>query len=177
MPVLGIKLGRELHRALDVREQHRHLLTLAFERGLRLQNFVGEVLRGVSARRSVRRRGRLRRHGGCHRARPAFVAELRAGTQFAPAARADTTERCRTFLAKFCASAIRVLAGRTFHAGIPTSCGQRTLAVLVASLSLGVVLHTGQTIKVRILCPKRRVVSVRGCKRYAVSQRDPVQQR
>ena len=32
MPLLGIELGRKLHRALDIGEEHRDLFALAFER-------------------------------------------------------------------------------------------------------------------------------------------------
>ena len=35
VPLLGIDLLGELHRALHVGEEHRHLLPLAFEGGLR----------------------------------------------------------------------------------------------------------------------------------------------
>ncbi len=33
VPVLGVDLLGEIHRALHVGEEHRHLLALAFERG------------------------------------------------------------------------------------------------------------------------------------------------
>ena len=49
MPALWIKLSRELHRALNVREQYGDLFPLAFERGFGLQDFVRQVLRGVGA--------------------------------------------------------------------------------------------------------------------------------
>jgi hypothetical protein len=44
VPLLRVELLGQLHRARHVGEQHRHLLALAFERGLRLQNFLGEML-------------------------------------------------------------------------------------------------------------------------------------
>jgi hypothetical protein len=45
------------------------------------------------------------------------------------------------------------------------------------SLTLGVVLDSRQTIEVRILRPKRRAMSLRGCEHYAVCHRYPVQDR
>ena len=48
---------------------------------------------------------------------------------------------------------------------------QRTL------LTLGVVLDSRQTIKVRILRPKRRAMSLRGREHHAVRHRHPVQDR
>ena len=45
--LLWVPIGQELHRALEVGEQHRDLLALAFEGGLRGEDLLGEVLRGV----------------------------------------------------------------------------------------------------------------------------------
>ena len=45
--LLGVAVGEQLHRTLEVGEEHRHLLTLTFERRPRQQDAVGEVLRGV----------------------------------------------------------------------------------------------------------------------------------
>ena len=45
--LLGIAVGEQLHRALEVGEEHGDLLALAFERGLRGEDLLGEVLRGV----------------------------------------------------------------------------------------------------------------------------------
>jgi hypothetical protein len=42
--LLGIAVGEQLHRALEVGEEDRHLLALALERGLRRQDFLGEML-------------------------------------------------------------------------------------------------------------------------------------
>ena len=58
---LGVAVGQELHRALEVGEQHGDLLALAFEGGLRGQDLLGEVLRGVALRcAESRARRRLR---------------------------------------------------------------------------------------------------------------------
>src|SRR5262249_46379453 len=43
MPLFGIKLLGQLHRALHIGEQYGDLFALAFKRGLRLQDFLGEV--------------------------------------------------------------------------------------------------------------------------------------
>jgi len=50
MPLLWVELGGELRRSLDVDEQHRHLLSLAFEGAARREDLLGEVLRGVGTR-------------------------------------------------------------------------------------------------------------------------------
>ena len=50
VPLLGIELLGELHRALHVGEEHRHLLALALEGTARCEDLLGEVLRGVRAR-------------------------------------------------------------------------------------------------------------------------------
>ena len=48
--LLGIAVGEQLHRALQVGEEHGDLLALALERGLRGEDLLGEVLRGVGLR-------------------------------------------------------------------------------------------------------------------------------
>ena len=50
VPLLGIELLGEFERPLHVREQDRHVLALAFEHRLRLQDLVGEVLGRVGTR-------------------------------------------------------------------------------------------------------------------------------
>jgi hypothetical protein len=45
--IFGIAVGEQLHRALQVREQDGDLFALAFERGLRGQDLLGQVLGGV----------------------------------------------------------------------------------------------------------------------------------
>jgi len=42
--LLGIALGDQFHRAFQVREQHRNLLALSFERGARGENFFRKML-------------------------------------------------------------------------------------------------------------------------------------
>jgi hypothetical protein len=45
-----IAIGEQLHRALQIREQHRDLLALAFEGGLGSEDLLGEVLGRVGIR-------------------------------------------------------------------------------------------------------------------------------
>jgi hypothetical protein len=42
--LLGVTIGEQFHRALEVCEEDRDLLALAFERGLRREDLLGEVL-------------------------------------------------------------------------------------------------------------------------------------
>jgi hypothetical protein len=45
--LLGITVGEEFHRALEVGEQHSDLLALTFQRALGGEDLLGEVLRRV----------------------------------------------------------------------------------------------------------------------------------
>ena len=45
--LLGVAVGQQLHRALEVGEQHGDLLALALEGALRGEDLLGEVLGGV----------------------------------------------------------------------------------------------------------------------------------
>jgi hypothetical protein len=47
---LGIAVGQQLHGALQVGEEHRHLLAFPFEGGFGVQNFLSEVSGGVAKR-------------------------------------------------------------------------------------------------------------------------------
>jgi hypothetical protein len=49
--LFGVTIGQEFHRALEVREEHRHLLALALQGRFGGQDFLGEVLGGVGLRR------------------------------------------------------------------------------------------------------------------------------
>jgi len=76
--LLGIAVGQQFHRALEIGEEDGHLLALALEGALRGEDLLGEVLRGVGVGRGRPRHGanwleRLptapaelpaRRHGG-----------------------------------------------------------------------------------------------------------------
>jgi hypothetical protein len=73
VPLLGVDLLGQLQRALDVGKQDGHLLALALQGGLALEDPVGEVFGGVVAGDAVGRRPG--RGGQC---RPALAAELLA---------------------------------------------------------------------------------------------------
>ena len=63
--LLGIAVGKQFHRALEIREKHRHLLALALKGALGGEDLLGQVLRGVAFGRCVARGGaRVRRQGG-----------------------------------------------------------------------------------------------------------------
>ena len=77
--LLGVAVGEQLHRALEVGEEHGDLLALAFEGALRGEDLLGEVLRGVGLGAAPNRgRRRLRPatawpHCAAELARPASV--------------------------------------------------------------------------------------------------------
>src|SRR5262245_47890875 len=76
--VLGIAVSHQLHRALEVGEEHGHLLALALERRLRIEDPLGEVFGSVRVggwRAGLRSRARGYRLA-------ALLAELRAGREF-----------------------------------------------------------------------------------------------
>ena len=50
--VLGIGVGEQFHRAFHVGEEHGHLFAFPFEGGLRCEDLLGEVLRGVGLSRA-----------------------------------------------------------------------------------------------------------------------------
>jgi hypothetical protein len=60
--LLGIAVGQELHRAFEVCKQDRSLLALAFQRGSRGDDLLGQVL-GCVDMRGIEFRVR----GGCRR--------------------------------------------------------------------------------------------------------------
>ena len=62
LPLLGVALLGELHRAHHVGEQHRHLLALALERAAAGADLLGEVLRGRGERLAHGRAARARAH-------------------------------------------------------------------------------------------------------------------
>ena len=55
--LLGITVGEEFHRALQVGEEHRDLLALALESGLGSEDLLGEMLRRVGLGRREARLG------------------------------------------------------------------------------------------------------------------------
>ena len=54
MPLFGAELFGEFHRALHICEENSDLLALAFERGLGLEDLVGQMFRCVVRGRSWR---------------------------------------------------------------------------------------------------------------------------
>jgi hypothetical protein len=56
VPILGVDLLGEVHRALHVGKEHRYLLALALEGASRGQDLLGEMLRRVCAGVACRRR-------------------------------------------------------------------------------------------------------------------------
>jgi hypothetical protein len=54
---IGIPIGEQLHRVLEVSEEDRHLFALAFERALGGEDLLGEVLRSVGIGRCKSRFG------------------------------------------------------------------------------------------------------------------------
>src|SRR5206468_5040517 len=125
VPVLGVELLGELHRAFHVSEEDGYLLALAFEGRARGENLLGEVLRGVGTRVARRRRGSCgglttletelgtcRELGAAGRAggsqtRPALRAELRRGWAIVLTARASHGAfRCADAPGRFACSAL-----------------------------------------------------------------------
>jgi hypothetical protein len=108
--LLGIAIGEQFHRALQVGEEHRDLLALAFERCLGSENLLSEVLGRVDPRR-LELPGH--RRAGAQRLRAA-AAELIAGVIGEPARGADDRERCRALRAEATAFAVlRVTPGQS----------------------------------------------------------------
>src|SRR5262245_17278335 len=78
---VGVAIGQQLHRALEVGEEHSDLLALTFQGALGSQNLFGEVLGGIGLGRS---KARLAGSWAADR-RPALVAELGTWGQVYPA--------------------------------------------------------------------------------------------
>src|SRR5262249_30595403 len=138
---LGISVGEQLHRPLEVGEENGHLLALAFESRLGGENLLGQVLRGIGlrggeARLVSRRKQRVR----------TLWTELCRGRSRAPAVRACASQRSGAFLAELRPGPVFVPTLRTLHHCPPATvrhpgykgsvaCGpqQYTSAVTVAS--------------------------------------------
>ena len=108
--LLGIAIREQLHRALQVGEQHRHLLALAFERGLRQENFFGEVL-GGEALWSVQRLGSCGLADGVG----ALGTEFRCRRYRRAATGTRKIKGRGTFLAELRAYAVFVLTAGALH--------------------------------------------------------------
>ena len=117
--VLGIAVGQQFHRALQVREQHGDLLALTFQGGLGGEDLLGQMLRGVALRA-----GRLGRRDRPER-RGALAAELVLG--WVPGATGGTgrDKRGGALPTELHAGGILVLAAGALHAGTSASCSDR----------------------------------------------------
>src|SRR5262249_38802488 len=82
--LLGVAVGEQLHRALQIGEEHGDLLALALEGALRRQDSLGEVLRRIGFGRSKSRR-RCWRGYRCECC-AAAIAELAPGVSLRPPA-------------------------------------------------------------------------------------------
>ena len=112
MPVFGVDRLGELHRALHVGEEHRHLLALAFERAARGEDLLDQMLRRVGA--GLGGRGVL---GATSQRLAAAVAELLCPWAF-PATRGTgggLRERRTALAAEPRVLRIFVAAGRAGH--------------------------------------------------------------
>src|SRR5688572_24341113 len=78
--LLGVAVGEQLHRALEVAKQHGHLLTLPFEGGARVEDLLSQMGRyeGLKPWRGPGERGGVRGWRGLREARPALAAEREA---------------------------------------------------------------------------------------------------
>ena len=124
--LLGVAVGQHLHRALEVGEDHRHLLALALEHGLGVQDALGQVLRRVGIRRAEAggRAGGLDGQG-------ALGAELGGGGQRRPAAAAVGAQLHAAVDAIVRAGRVLLLTATTLHArGYPPCGGQRRALTL-----------------------------------------------
>jgi hypothetical protein len=75
--LLGVAVGKQLHGPLQVREQHRDLLALAFQRALGGEDLLGEVRGGVGLGRSEPRGDDRPGRAGLAQRLAALFAELR----------------------------------------------------------------------------------------------------
>ena len=108
--VFGVAVGKQLHRALDVGEQHGDLLALAFERGLGGEDLIDEVLGNVTFERS--KAGIV-----CDplQGMATLGAELGCGRRLASTVAAGLGQRSGTLLTELRVIRVIVLALRALH--------------------------------------------------------------
>ena len=109
-----VALREEPHGALEVAEQHGHLLPLALERTVGRADLLGEVPGSVGLRESETGRPWS---GG--KGRTAAIAELASGLDLGTTARTDSTQCRLTFSAESCPFSVLRLAPGTLHAAGP----------------------------------------------------------
>jgi hypothetical protein len=112
--LLGVAVGEQLHRALEVGEENRDLLPLAFEGDLGGEDPLGEVLGGVAIRG-----GEFRCRCAWAQEGAALPTELLRGSIRRLAGRTDGCKACPTVPAEFQASGVLAFATGTPHAGRP----------------------------------------------------------
>ena len=134
--VLGIAVSKQLHRSLDVGEQHRDLLALALKGRPCGEDLVGQVLGRVTLRRG--KAGIVR--NSC---RDGHIREqnFAVGDAWLPQLAQFAHERSRTLLAELRRNSVLVLALRAFH-GNPRRKHRPGCAVTLAPLVDGNNLHT-----------------------------------
>ncbi len=111
VPDLRIQSLGQLHRALHVGEEHRHLLALTLQGGLRLQDLVGQVLGRIVAGVVFRSTScRLRGTGA------ALVAEPDASRELGTAPRTLDGHACTALEAETRADRVLMAAARADHA-------------------------------------------------------------
>src|SRR5262249_12125950 len=115
--LLGITIGEELHRALQVGEQHGDELAFALEGAPGDENLLGKVFWGVRRRRRELRRRRGQSHHGDGLA--AFLAGLRVEPVGRATARASLFHTRPVFLAEHGIGGPLVLTAGTLHPGPP----------------------------------------------------------
>ena len=91
----GIAVGEQLHRALEIGEEHGDLLALAFEGALRGEDLLGEVLGGVGLGRARECLDVSRRSTGGRT--PGRISRL---DELTPAVRTGTCQRSGALLAE-----------------------------------------------------------------------------
>src|SRR5262245_26050272 len=107
--LLGISVGEQFHRRLEVGEEDGDVLAFSFEGSLRGQDPLGKVPRRVGLGRGEATSARLGGGAG------AFRAELGGRRQRCAAAGTGAGEWAGALLAELGAGAILVLAPRTSH--------------------------------------------------------------
>src|SRR5262245_51878548 len=114
---LGIAVGKQVHRALQVGEKRCDLLALALDRALGNQDLLGQVLRCVGLRRREARDHRCFWHQS--RRLGTLGTELCRNRQLPTTLGAHSGQRRPAFLAELRACLILVLALRAFHKSSP----------------------------------------------------------
>src|SRR5262249_19549659 len=115
--LLGIPVGEQLHRALEVSEEHGHLLAFALKSRFRGEDLLGEVLGSVGLRgiKSLTWRW-CGRYVGWVRA---FGAELRDRRECTSAPTAGSGEGRGALLTELPTHLVVVLAARALHGSDP----------------------------------------------------------